>query len=275
MLAIVVAASPAQARIEYRSLHAASLHGAKKDCRIYFPPSYDDPAARDRRYPVLVFLHGWPGSEGNWPGQGHAGETLDRMSAAGEIPEVIALFPDGGGIGILGRSIWLDAAGDRSNMEDFIVQDLPAWADSTLRTKPGPRWRGAIGLSDGATASMNLVLRHPDVYGACGGLSGDYRLTRDISSGRIFGKDPEGSRLRAEYSPLAYLSNVVDNARRATIYFDCGRDDESIKENRELDTLMTKFGIPHTFHEFPGTHDWGYWRAHLHDALRVVTSGMR
>jgi S-formylglutathione hydrolase FrmB len=269
------AAAPACARVELRSLRAASLGGAKKDCRVYLPPSYDQPGARERRYPVLVFLHGWPGSEGNWPGQGRVPETLDRMSAAGEIPEVIALFPDGGGSGLLGRSIWLNAAGGRSNMEDFLVRDLTAWADSTLRTRTGPRGWGAIGLSDGATAAMNLVLRHPDVFGACGCLSGDFRLTRDLSSGHIFGDEPGASRLRAEYSPLESLPHSLEAAKRATIYFDCGSDDESIAENREMDALMTRLGVPHTFHEFPGTHEWGYWRAHVQDALRVVTSGMR
>ena len=275
--AFLLLATPALAgpHVEFRHFHPPSLGGAKKDCRVYFPPSYDLPESRERRYPVIVFLHGWPGSEGNWPGQGHALETLDQMSAAGEIPEVIALFPDGGGVGLLGRSIWVNAAGNRSNMEDYVVRDLPAWADSTLRTRPGPRWRGAIGLSDGATASMNLVLRHPDVYGACGALSGDFRLRKDISSGHIFGADPEASRLRALYSPLDYLPRVAADVKECTIYFDCGQDDESIADNRELDKLMNEYHVPHVFNEFAGSHDWGYWRAHLHDALRVVTSKMR
>ena len=38
---------------------------------------------------------------------------------------------------------------------------------------------------------------------------------------------------------------------------------------------MTQHGVPHVFHEFPGSHDWGYWRAHVRDALRVITSKMR
>ncbi len=268
-------AAGAGGRVEFRSLMPPSLPGVQKDCRVYLPPSYDRPEARTRRYPVLVFLHGWPGSEGNWPGQGHAIETLDQMSAAGEIPEVIALFPDGGGVGLFGRSIWLDAAGGRSNMEQFLVRDLVAWADSTLRTRPGARWRGVVGLSDGATGAMNLVLRHPSVFGACEAHSGDFRLARDMSSGHIFGDEPGASKLRAEYSPLEYLARVANDVKGCTIYFDCGSDDESIADNRELDRRMTELGIPHTFHEFPGSHDWGYWRTHLHDGLRVVTAGMR
>jgi S-formylglutathione hydrolase FrmB len=276
-LAFLLLAAPAFAggKVEFRSFHPPSLGGAKKDCRVYLPPSYEQPGDRERRYPVVVFLHGWPGSEGNWPGQGRVLESLDQMSAAGEIPEVIALFPDGGGIGMLGRSIWLNAAGGRSNMEDYVVRDLPAWADSTLRTQPGARFRAAIGLSDGATASMNLVLRHPDVYGACGALSGDFRLRKDLSSSHIFGDEPEASRLRALYSPLEYLPRVATAAKGAEIYFDCGRDDESISDNRELDKLMNEHGVPHVFHEFPGSHDWGYWRTHVRDALRAVTSKMR
>lgn len=261
--------------MEFRSFRPPSLGGQKKDCRVYLPPSYERPEGAQRRYPVLVFLHGWPGSEGNWPGQGRVIESLERMGEAGEIPEVIALFPDGSGIGLLGRSIWVNAAGGRSNMEDYLAHDLPAWADSTLRTRPGPRWRGAIGLSDGGTAAMNLVLRHPNVFGACGALSSDFRLARDISSRRIFGDEPEAAHLRALNSPLEYLPHLATLPHEAVIYFDCGRDDESIAENRELDKLMSERGIPHVFHEFPGSHDWSYWRAHVRDALHVVTAGMR
>ena len=270
-------AAPALAggRVEFRSFRPAALGGAKKDCRVYLPASYDSPDARERRYPVIVFLHGWPGSEGNWPGQGHAVETLDQMSAAGEIPEVIALFPDGDGSGMFGRSVWVNAAGGKSNIEDYIERDLVAWADSALRTRPGARWRGAIGLSDGATAAMNLVLRHPNVFGACGAHSGDFRLRKDVSSGHIFGDEPEATRLRAEYSPLEYLPRVADAVKDKVFYFDCGTSDESIADNRELDRLMSQQGVPHVFHEFPGNHDWGYWRNHLHDSLRAVTAGMR
>jgi putative tributyrin esterase len=275
-LALTLAAPAfAGGRVEFRSFHPPALGGAKKDCRVYFPASYDSAGSRERRYPVIVFLHGWPGSEGNWPGQGHALETLDQMSAAGEIPEVIALFPDGGGTGLLGRSVWVNAASGRSNIEDYVARDLVAWADSTLRTRPGARWRGLIGLSDGATAAMNFVLRHPDVFGACGAHSGDFRLKRDMSNGRIFGDEPGAARLRAEYSPLEYLPRVAATAKDGVFYFDCGVSDESIADNRELDRLMTQHGVPHAFHEFPGNHDWGYWRNHLHDSLRAVTAGMR
>ena len=270
-------AAPALAggRVEFRSFHPPTLAENKKDCRVWFPPSYDRPEAREKRYPVIVFLHGWPGSEGNWPGQGRVLETLDHMVASGEIPEVLALFPDGGGEGLLGRSCWVNAADGKSNMEDFVVRDLVAWADSTLRTRPGARWRGVVGLSDGATAAMNFVLRHPDVFGACGAHSGDYRFRKDMSSTKVFGPDPRGLQLRAEYSPLDYLARDVTRAREVTIYFDCGVDDESIADNRELDALMTKLGVPHVYHEFPGSHDWGYWRAHVRDNLKVITEKMR
>src|SRR5690349_107226 len=80
-----------------------------RETRVWLPPSYDRPDARERRYPLVVLLHGWPGSQGNWPGQGRAGETLGRLCGDGTIPEVIALFPDGGGPGTLGRSLWADS----------------------------------------------------------------------------------------------------------------------------------------------------------------------
>lgn len=30
----------------------------------------------------------------------------------------------------------------------------------------------------------------------------------------------------------------------------------------------------HVYHEYPGTHDWKYWRAHLPASLEAVTARM-
>ena len=101
----------------------ASGHGTR-DTRVWLPPSYDSRASAGRRFPVVVFLHGWPGSAGNWPVQGRAGETLGALVAlvaAGRIPEVIGLFPDGSGSGTLGRSLWLDSWNGRARLDSLGV----------------------------------------------------------------------------------------------------------------------------------------------------------
>ena len=273
LLAPLAHAAGRGSRIESLNLHAPSLGATKKkDCRVYFPPSYDN--SPDRRYPVIVFLHGWPGSEGNWPGQGRAQETLDSLIANGAIPEVLGLFPDGGGCGVLERSIWLNAAKGRSNMEDFLVKDVVTWADQSFRTKAEARYRGIIGLSDGATAAVNCVLRHTDVFMACGAHSGDMELRPDFSSRPIFGDEPGATALRREYSPLLHVEEAASRIRECSIYFDCGDRDESLADNRELDTKLTRLQVPHTFNVFPGTHNWGYWKVHLRQSLRAVTARM-
>lgn len=262
-------------RFENREMPAPSLRQSDRDCRVYLPPSYDQPAAAHRRYPVIVFLHGWPGSEGNWPGQGHVGETLDRLIRSHAIPEVIGLFPDGGGSGHLGRSMWLDGAPGESQMETYLVHDLPRWADATFRTIPEARMRGVIGLSDGGTGAINAALRHPSVYGAAGSHSGVFRLQPDWSSGPLFEDGAAGDRRRAEYSALEYLPAFADSARRVTLYFDCGRDDDTFRDNVELDSLLTALRVPHEWHAFDGSHEWSYWRTHIEESLRAVTRGMR
>jgi len=38
--------------------------------------------------------------------------------------------------------------------------------------------------------------------------------------------------------------------------------------------MLTKLHVPHTYHEFPGTHEWKYWRSHLPSSLEAVTARM-
>jgi len=280
VLGLVLA--PIQARaaetgtILHVSVAAPSLHRDDQSVRVYLPPSYHRPEAAQRRYPLLVLLHGWPGGDGNWLGQGRAAVTLDSMIASGSIPEVIALFPNANGPGILGRSMYLDSHDGRFDIQEFLVRDLIAWADSVWRTRPDPAHRALIGLSEGGSAAMNLALRHPEVFGACASLSGEFRLSRSFGIKGVLGPEPGASRMLAENSPLRYIDSIVEQAKQQVLYFDCGLDEsEWLDQNREFHRTLGTLGIPHTYNEFPGGHGWGYWKLHLRDALLAVTARMR
>lgn len=276
-LALLPAAAAAEAprgTIATYKIAAPSLHDAQRSVRVYLPASYA--RGGDRRYPAVFLLHGWPGGDGNWPGSGRAGDMLDSLSASGRIPEVIAVMPNASGVGLLGRSMYVNTYDGASRMEDFIVRDLVAWVDSTFRTRAEPRFRGLLGLSEGGTAAVNLAFKHPEVFGACGSHSGDFRLSQGMGENRILGPDPGASRLLAENSPLEYVERIAPRLEGMSIYFDCGRDDAGeMKDNRELHRRLTALGVPHTFNEFPGGHAWGYWRSHLRESLMAVTANMR
>ena len=280
ILGLWLAPAPVRAAEPGTILHdyiaAPSLHRDDQSVRVYLPPSYHRPDAALRRYPLLILLHGWPGGDGNWLGQGRAAETLDSMIASHAIPEVIALFPNANGRGIFGRSMYLDAHDGSFDIQEFLVRDLVAWADSAFRTRPEPAQRALVGLSEGGSAAMNLALRHPGVFGACASLSGEFRLSRSFGLKGVLGPEPGATAMLTQNSPLHYIGTIAAQAKRQVLYFDCGLDEsEWLDQNREFHRTLTALGIPHTYNEFPGGHGWGYWKIHLRDALLAVTARMR
>jgi enterochelin esterase-like enzyme len=277
------AAAPARGTLRRYEIDAPELHDPQRSVRVYTPAGYDDTAAAGRRYPVIYLLHGWPGSEGNWPGMGRATVTADSLIASGRIPPVLLVFPNGSGNGFLGRSLWIDSYDGSSRLETFLTHRLVPWVDSTFRTLRSPERRAVVGLSDGGTAAINLVLQHPELFDACGSHSADLRLERGMGMGGVIGPEPGATKLLESHSPLVYAPEVLSHLDAPEvlphldpplIYFDCGADDESVAQNREFDAMLTKLGIPHDYHEYPGTHDWKYWRTHLPASLEAVTARM-
>ena len=268
-------APAARGTVLHLQMRAPSLGGAERKVQVYLPPSYSLPSSAGRTYPVVYMLHGWPGSEGNWFGLAHGTETADSLFANDSIPEVILVSPNGSGSGLLGRSLYLDSYDGSSRVADYLVEDVVDWTDEHFRTRREARMRGIIGLSDGASAALNLVFRHPDRFGACGGHSGQYRLTRDWTLHRVLGPEPGSTRILEANSPTLVADTVAARLTGLPIYFDCGTSDESLADNRELHRTLDSLGIAHTYREFPGTHDWSYWRTHLRESLIAVTSRMR
>src|SRR5690242_17692988 len=92
-------------RVETVTIDSAVLRGnplgdpARRELAVWLPPSYDDPAAAGRRFPVVYWLVGF-GSAGaslfqGGPWQPALSTRLDRLVAAGRMGEVIVVAPDG------------------------------------------------------------------------------------------------------------------------------------------------------------------------------------
>jgi len=270
--ALALAAAVAGGTVQRLTLSAPSLGDHHRNVRVYLPPSYYRPEARTRRYPVVFLLHGWPGGEGNWFGPGRAARTADSMIATGTIPELILICPDAAGHGFLGRSLYINSYDGASRMEDFLSHDLVRWADSTFRTRPEAAGRAIAGLSDGGSGAVNLAFKHPDVFAGCASMSGDFTLEGESGTGGVLGPEPGRSRLLADNSPALYVAGAARRLHGVTIYFDCGLSDEALANNRSFHRLLEGLGVPHTYREYPGSHTWGYWRAHLRDALTALTA---
>jgi enterochelin esterase-like enzyme len=256
-------------------MSAPTLGGAQRKVQVYLPPSYSAPDSAGRSYPVIYMLHGWPGSEGNWFGMAHGAVTADSMIANHTIPEIILVSPNGSGLGMLGRSLYLDSYDGASRVADYIVHDVVDWTDTHYRTRREPRYRGLIGLSDGASAAFILAFLHPDVFGACGGHSGQYRLKSEWSYRKVLGPEPVATRILDENSPMLVVDTLAARLHDTSIYFDVGTSDENLEDNRAFDHKLDSLGVAHTYKEFSGTHNWTYWRAHLHESLIAVTARMR
>jgi len=271
--AIAALGAPRPGAFGATRLPAPSLHEASRSVLVYLPPSYDRPESRLRRFPLLVLLHGGPGSNTDFETYGHLSTMLGRLIVAHRIPEVIALLPDARGVSRLRRSLYVNSFDGHERMEDFLTRDLIAWADSAFRTRALASQRALIGISDGGGAAINLAFKHPDVFGACAGHSGEYRL-RSTGAREVLGPPASAARIVAENSPARYVARIADRIRGLTIYFDCGRLDLSFFDDRELDRELTRLSIPHTYLEYWGWHDWPYWRRRFPVSLEAVTRRM-
>lgn len=282
LAAALVSASPAprapeppHGTVSRVSFAVPELQDRSRAVRVYLPPSYDagGPA---RRYPVVFLLHGWPGSAANWFELGRVPATTDSLIAAGRMPEAILVCPDGNGTGLLGRSFWIDSWDGRRRFEAWLAGGLVRWVDEHYRTRREPAARAIVGLSDGALGAFNTVLRHPDVFGAAAGHSGDYTPRKGLGTGAIFGPAPGSDSVETANTPTAYLARVAATAREQVLYLDTGTGDaDGVPGSRALDAMLTELGVPHEYHEYPGSHTWGYWRAHVRESLIAVTARMR
>jgi S-formylglutathione hydrolase FrmB len=249
--------------IEYSSLSSAAL-GKELKYAVMLPPSYKTDAKR--RYPVLYFLHGMFGNEGEFERRGVAA-AVAHLREQGLIGEFIIVAPAGG------NSFYLNAK-NGVRYEDAIVQDLIPHIEKTYRALGTREGRAIQGISMGGWGAMMLAFKHPEMFSSVTTHSaalfaelphptGNDRRSQFMLQiiGNIFGTPPDEEFFRS-VNPI-YLADANAAAIKKSglkIYFDCGEQDRYgfQESNKQFDERLTKLGIAHEFHLYPGNHGWEY-----------------
>lgn len=136
---------------------------AVRALRVYLPPGY---SAEGRRYPTAYFLHPFLSSGASWVQASAFSNTvperLDGLIERGEVPPLIAVFPDGATR--LGGTQWNNSP-SMGRYQDYVANDVVGWVDGHYRATPTPEARAVLGRSSGGYGALLMGRDRPDVFG--------------------------------------------------------------------------------------------------------------
>src|SRR5262245_49549110 len=139
--------------VEYGSLQSPSL-GKQLKFAVQLPPSYHSDTKR--RFPVLYFLHGMNGNEGEFERRGVAA-AITKLRDEGKIGEFVIVAPAGE------NSFYLNAK-NGPQYEDAIIQDLIPYIEKNYRAVGTPAGRSIQGISMGGWGALYLAFKHPEMF---------------------------------------------------------------------------------------------------------------
>jgi len=209
-----------------------------------------DNYAKGTQYPVVYLLHGAGGDYTDWTKKS-AGvpENADKYN-------MIIVCPDGGV-----TSWYWDAPADPTyKYETYITKELIPFIDKTYKTIKTRNGRAISGLSMGGHGGLWLSIRHQDLFGAGGSMSGgvDIRpFPNNWDMAKRLGSLKDNAETWNKYTVTNQLDLLKPNS--LAIIFDCGTEDFFYKVNIELHDKLLALKIPHDFTVRPGAHNWTYW----------------
>ena len=236
----------AQPQADTITVKSAKMNRAIK-CTVVVPEQYFDADLQEDQYPVLYLLHGADGSYRDWPKKANLDDLASNYS-------VIIVCPDGQ------DSWYFDSPVDPSfQFETFISKELVEYIDTHFRTLRSPGYRAITGLSMGGHGALWVGLRHPEVFGSCGSMSGGVDITKFPNRWKIdkrLGKYEDNKQVWADHAVI----NLVDKIKPGqNIIIDDGYDDFFYDVNMNLHKALLDRKVKHDFTIRPGNHSWSYW----------------
>lgn len=222
--------------------------GNRRTISLYRPAGFD-PANPDT---LLLFV--FDASE--YMSKVSLPAILDAMIAAKAIPPVVAVFianPD--------RETRARELPDNSDFADFMAGDLLPRVLAETGMAAQPARTILAGSSYGGLAAATVALRHPESFGNVLSLSGSFWWS------------PAGTpRDRQEYVAATLAEATAPNLRffLSAGLFESGPHQGTagiLETNRHLRDILVAKGVPVSYREYAGGHDYVVWRGAISDGL--------
>jgi enterochelin esterase-like enzyme len=269
----------------------------KRRMFVYTPAGYEDSKGT---YPVLYLLHGAGGDEDAWFNMGRAALIMDGLIADKQAKPMLVVMTNGNGYqqmapgfgptprvegampmpaprgagpgapgapgapapgaaaappaappaaaaapGAPGQAPGARAGGGAGAMmgglfPESIVKDVIPYIEKHYRVLPKKTGRAIAGLSMGGGHTLAASNAHPESFDYIGVFS---MGTRDDITDKL---------------------QAIKKAGLKFYYVGCGQADQiCVEGSKNLDALLTKVGIDHTFKFNEGGHTWNNWRIYL------------
>jgi len=153
----------------------------------------------------------------------------------------------------------------------FVSEELPNLARSFFPLSERREDNFAAGLSMGGYGALKLGLSHPERYAAVASLSGAVDVNRLVAEG--FGGDIKNivgdakSVAGTSIDLFALAERVASQPGAPLLYQCCGTEDFLYEDNVRFRDHCRKLGLPLTYEEEPGDHEWGYWDLKIQKVL--------
>lgn len=219
----------------------------QKDVKVvYVVP---DKAMAKVACPVVYLLHGYGGNARSWV------QLKPELLQMADEKGIIFVCPDG-------KNSWYwDSPQDPAyRYETFISSELVNYTDANYATIRERKARAISGLSMGGHGALWNAIRHKDVFGAAGSMSGGVDI-------RPFPKNWEMSKQLGEMAgneavwEAHTVVNQLDKIANGdlALIIDCGEADFFIDVNKDLHRRLLERKIDHDFITRPGGHTGAYW----------------
>ena len=263
----------AQGRIDCTAINSHILQRTVRYC-VMLPPDYDK--EKDKKYPVLYFLHGLGENEQALMRSGGWGliEDLQREHKVGDF---LMVAPEGRG------SFFINSADGHDLYSDFLIAEFLPFIETHYRIIRNRKSRGVTGLSMGGFGAMRLAFAHPELFGSVSAqspalitetpaqLNGDLRnaepLTQLLAS--VFGNPIDFAHWKQNNPFVLARKNEVQIKTQA-IYINCGDQDEygfAVGASQMHKQLLNE-GVRHEFHLYPGRHSADYFLSYLGETIQ-------
>ncbi len=243
-MTLMLALTAQAAKVETVMVKSLSMD---KDVKVlYIIP---DKALAGQRCPAIYLLHGYSDNEARWY------KAKPELAQIADRDGIIFVCPDGN------NSWYWDSPVDPSfRYETFISSELIEYTDSHYATIPQREARATTGNSMGGHGAMWNAIRHQDVFGAAGAMSGGVDI-RPFPDNWDMKKRLGEKSANPENWESHTVINQLDKLQNGglAIIIDCGVGDFFFDVNKSLHDELLKRRIDHDYIVRPGQHNWPYW----------------